>query len=251
MDRSSEGSPSGSLGGQVSNVTSVLADADENSYFHLKSLVFSFSTSSHLFPGDSVFIRISGFSGNLSTARVINSNTFGESLSPLNSPISSSTVFVNVSSAAPAGRYSISIVGFGLESKSEKATVFISTSKDFENSGFTSNTINIVRMTVQHRVQYGVDVASFEPFFSSGVSSIDALAASAFELWKSVQPTQSVHSDSQILFPTVKLSAASVVAVSSAGIGLFQTVDLLFPFYLTQYIRDSCAFLFAPKICRV
>ncbi len=82
---------------------------------------------------------------------------------------SSTTGFITVGdSSVPAGSYAISIVGFSLKSKSEKATVFISTTRDFENSGSTSNSINIVRMNAQHRMQLGVDVAFFEQFSSSG-----------------------------------------------------------------------------------
>ena len=58
MDRSSDGSPSGSLGGQVLNVSDVLVDADGSNFFYEQTLVCAFTTTSHLSTGDQVFIRI-------------------------------------------------------------------------------------------------------------------------------------------------------------------------------------------------
>jgi hypothetical protein len=201
MDRLSDGSPSGSLGGQVFNVSVIMDDADRISLFVGKAFIFSFATSSHLLPGDQVFVRISGYDVNFTAARVIDSYPFGESLIFSSLSSSSSQLSVNVSSsAALAGRHTVTIVGCVVGSKSEGASVFISTSKDYENVGLASN-ISVVRMRAQHRMHIGVNISFFESFLSLSYSAGDTLAVVAYTLWNMSEATQLTDSDSPIAYP--------------------------------------------------
>jgi hypothetical protein len=154
-------------------------DADHISLFQGKAFIFSFATSSPLFPGDQIFVDIYGYDINFTAARVVDSGLFGESLIFSSLSSSSSKLSINVSSSASPGRLAITIVGCVVGSKSEGASVFISTSKDHKNVGLASN-ISIVRMRAQHRILTGVNHSVFEPFLSSGLSASDALAVAIF-----------------------------------------------------------------------
>jgi hypothetical protein len=183
-----------------------------------------------MLPGDQVFVHISGYDVNFTAARVIDSHPFGESLIFFFFFIITVICQRAIFRAAPAGRHTVTIVGCVVGFKSQGASVFISTSKDYENVGLASN-ISVVRMRAQHRMYIGVNISFFESLLSLSYSAGDTLAVVACTLWNMSEATQSTDSVSPIAYPEMKLAAATVVF---DGIGLFHTVDCALPLYAQQ-----------------